>query len=112
MTLYDQLVRVMPSPIVELNRAVAVSMAVGPQAGLDLVDAMANLPSLKAYHLVPAVRGDLLPRLHRFEDARHEFERAASLASNARERELCSTAPRSPNPYPVRRRPLVFNRGE
>ncbi len=87
-TLYDHLVRVMPSPIVDLNRAVAVSMARGPQAGLDLIDALADEGALKAYHLVPAVRGDCLERLQRFEEARHEFERAASLAGNVREREL------------------------
>jgi RNA polymerase sigma factor (sigma-70 family) len=86
--LYDQLVRVTPSPIIELNRAVAVSMASGPQAGLDLVDALADVPTLKTYHLVPAVRGDLLERLHRTDEARAEFERAAALAGNAREREL------------------------
>jgi predicted RNA polymerase sigma factor len=86
--LYDQLVRVTPSPIIELNRAVAVSMASGPQAGLDLVDALADVPTLKTYHLVPAVRGDLLERLHRTDEARAEFERAAALAGNAREQEL------------------------
>jgi RNA polymerase sigma factor (sigma-70 family) len=86
--LYDQLLRLTPSPVVELNRAVAVSMATGPQAGLDLVDALADLPMMKGYHLLPAVRGDLLERLHRLDEARAEFERAASLASNAREREL------------------------
>ncbi len=87
-TLYDHLVRVMPSPIVELNRAVAVSMARGPQAGLDLIDALADEAALKAYHLVPAVRGDCLERLGRFDEAHREFARAASLAGNAREREL------------------------
>jgi predicted RNA polymerase sigma factor len=86
--LYDQLLRLTPSPVVELNRAVAVSMATGPQAALDLVDALADLPMMKGYHLLPAVRGDLLERLHRLDEARAEFERAASLASNAREREL------------------------
>ena len=78
----------MPSPIVDLNRAVAVSMARGPQAGLDLVDALADEPALQTYHLVPAVRGDCLERLQRFEEASREFERAASLAGNEREREL------------------------
>ncbi|MBT2367859.1 RNA polymerase sigma factor [Streptomyces sp. ISL-10] len=86
--LYGQLVRVMPSPIVELNRAVAVSMTQGPAAGLALVDAMAAEPALKDYHLLPSVRGDLLARLGRAEEARAEFEHAASLARNARERQL------------------------
>jgi RNA polymerase sigma factor (sigma-70 family) len=87
-TLYDHLVRVMPSPVVELNRAVAVSMAMGPQAGLDVIEALARVPALKAYHLLPAVRGDCLERLQRFDEARREFRRAASLAVNDREREL------------------------
>ena len=87
-TLYDQLARVAPSPIVELNRAVAVSMAVGPQAGLDLVDKLTSEPSLQGYHLLPSVRGDLLKKLGRMSEARIEFERAASLTRNAREREL------------------------
>jgi RNA polymerase sigma factor (sigma-70 family) len=86
--LYDQLVQVMPSPIVELNRAVAVSMATGPQAGLDLVEALGAVPSLREYHLLPAVRGDLLERLGRLEEAQGEFERAARLAQNTRERQL------------------------
>ena len=78
----------MPSPIVELNRAVAVGMATGPQAGLDLVDALAAEPSLKNYHLLPSVRGDLLKKLGRLNDAQAEFERAAALTRNTREREL------------------------
>ncbi|MGW0698661.1 RNA polymerase sigma factor [Streptomyces sp. NPDC002867] len=86
--LYGQLVRLTPSPVVELNRAVAVSMTEGPGAGLALVDAVAGEPALKDYHLLPSVRGDLLARLGRAEEARAEFERAASLARNAREREL------------------------
>ena len=86
--LYDALAQLAPSPIVELNRAVAVAMAFGPQAGLELVDALAEEPSLKAYHLLPSVRGDLLAKLGRSEEARAEFERAASLTRNAREREL------------------------
>jgi RNA polymerase sigma factor (sigma-70 family) len=86
--LYDELLRVMPSPIVELNRAVAVSMASGPQAALDVVDSLAKLPVMKSYHLVPAVRGDLLERLGRLDDARKAFTRAAALAQNAREKEL------------------------
>ena len=86
--LYDALAQLAPSPIVELNRSVAVSMAYGPAAGLPLVDALASEPSLKAYHLLPSVRGDLLAKLGRAEEARAEFERAASLTRNAREREL------------------------
>jgi RNA polymerase sigma-70 factor (ECF subfamily) len=86
--LYDALAEVTPSPVVELNRAVAVGMAFGPAAGLDLVDALRAEPSLKSYHLLPAVRGDLLDKLGRFEEARAEFERAASLTQNARERTL------------------------
>src|SRR5881396_2698351 len=86
--LYDAVAQLAPSPVVELNRAVAVGMAFGPAAGLDLVDALVGEPSLKAYHLLPAVRGDLLRKLGRYEDARVEFERAASLTQNVREREL------------------------
>ncbi len=86
--LYGQLVALTPSPVVELNRAVAVSMAEGPQAGLDLVDALSAEPALKEYHLLPSVRGDLLARLGRTAEARAEFERAASLTRNAREKEL------------------------
>ena len=86
--LYDAVAQLAPSPVVELNRAVAVGMAFGPAAGLDLVDALVPEPSLKAYHLLPAVRGDLLRKLGRFEEARAEFERAASLTENLREREL------------------------
>ena len=84
--LYASLARVMPSPVVELNRAVAVAMAAGPAAGLALVDALVDEPQLRNYHLLPSVRGDLLSRLQRHDEARHEFERAASLARNARER--------------------------
>jgi len=87
-SLYERLARVSPSPIVELNRAVAVAMASGPAAGLDLVDALVSEPSLKGYHLLPAVRGDFLFKLSRFDEARGEFERAASLTRNARERAL------------------------
>jgi RNA polymerase sigma factor (sigma-70 family) len=86
--LYDALAGIMPSPVVELNRAVAVGMAFGPAAGLELVDGLTSEPSLKSYHLLPAVRGDLLDKLGRFEEARGEFERAASLTQNARERTL------------------------
>jgi RNA polymerase sigma factor (sigma-70 family) len=86
--LYDALSQLAPSPVVELNRAVALAMAFGPAAGLELVDALTSEPSLKAYHLLPSVRGDFLARLGRFDEARAEFERAASLTQNAREREL------------------------
>ncbi len=86
--LYGELAQLMPSPVVELNRAVAVSMASGPAAALDLVDAIRSEPVLKNYHLLPSVRGDLLVKLGRFDEARPEFERAASLTRNAREREL------------------------
>ncbi|MYV55860.1 sigma-70 family RNA polymerase sigma factor [Streptomyces sp. SID3212] len=85
-SLYGQLVALTPSPVVELNRAVAVSMAEGPAAALRLVDALADEPALKGYHLLPSVRGDLLARLGRTEEARSEFERAAALTRNARER--------------------------
>ncbi|HTS96076.1 MAG TPA: RNA polymerase sigma factor, partial [Streptosporangiaceae bacterium] len=81
-SLYAELARITPSPIVELNRAVAVAMAYGPQAGLDLVDPLASKPSLEGYHLLPAVRGDLLQKLGRTDEARLEFERAASLTRN------------------------------
>jgi RNA polymerase sigma-70 factor (ECF subfamily) len=87
-SLYDTLARLAPSPVVELNRAVAVAMAFGPAAGLELVDALTSEPSLKAYHLLPSVRGDLLAKLGRFDEASAEFGRAASLTRNAREREL------------------------
>jgi predicted RNA polymerase sigma factor len=86
--LYDALAELAPSPVVELNRAVAVAMAFGPEAGLELVDALTSEPSLERYHLLPSVRGDLLAKLGRFDEARAEFERAASLTRNAREREL------------------------
>ncbi len=86
--LYDALAQLAPSPVVELNRGVAVSMAFGPAAGLEIVDGLAGEPSLRAYHLLPSVRGDLLARLGRDREAAAEFERAASLTQNAREREL------------------------
>src|SRR5205085_9730962 len=86
--LYEALARLTPSPIVELNRAVAVSMAFGPAAGLEIVDELTSEPSLQSYHLLPSVRGDLLTKLGRNDEARSEFERAASLTRNAREREL------------------------
>ncbi|MRX08334.1 sigma-70 family RNA polymerase sigma factor [Pseudoduganella sp. FT25W] len=86
--LYDALAQLSPSPIVELNRAVALSMAYGPQAGLDVVDGLLDAPALKNYHLLPSVRGDLLAKLGRHDEARIEFERAASLTQNERERQL------------------------
>jgi RNA polymerase sigma factor (sigma-70 family) len=87
-SIYDELARLTPSPVVELNRAVAVGMALGPAAGLELADALTSEPSLRSYHLLPSVRGDLLMKLGRLDEARAEFERAASLTRNAREREL------------------------
>ena len=86
--LYDALARLAPSPVVELNRAVAVTMAYGPAAGLEVVDALTDVPALRSYHLLPAVRGDFLVKLGRLDEARTELERAASLTRNAREREL------------------------
>jgi predicted RNA polymerase sigma factor len=86
--LYDALVELTQSPVVALNRAVAVAMAFGPAAGLELVDELAGEPALRAYHLVPSVRGDLLAKLGRAEEARHEFERAARMTQNSRERQL------------------------
>jgi RNA polymerase sigma factor (sigma-70 family) len=87
-SLYAELVRLVPSPVVELNRAVAVAMAFGPQVGLAIVDALTTEPALEGYHLLPSVRGDLLAKLGRRAEARAEFERAATLTRNAREREL------------------------
>jgi len=86
--LYDALAQLMPSPVVELNRAVALGMAFGPAAGLELVDSLKDDPALASYHLLPSVRGDLLAKLGRFEEARAEFARAASLTQNSRERAL------------------------
>jgi RNA polymerase sigma-70 factor (ECF subfamily) len=86
--LYGELAQVAPSPVVELNRAVAVGMASGPAAGLELVDQLREQPALGTYHLLPSIRGDLLKKLGRIEEARAEFERAASLTRNARERNL------------------------
>jgi RNA polymerase sigma factor (sigma-70 family) len=86
--LYDALAELVPSPIVELNRAVAISMAFGAAAGLEIADELMEEPSLREYHLLPAVRADLLVKMGRFDEARGEFERAASLTKNAREREL------------------------
>jgi RNA polymerase sigma factor (sigma-70 family) len=93
--LYTVLAEVMPSPIVELNRAVAVSMAYGPQAGLDLLDQFADEPALRTYHLLPSVRGDLLLRLGRATEAQAEFQRASELSRNARERDLSAARARS-----------------
>src|SRR5215471_3494355 len=87
-SLYDELARVSPSPIVELNRAVAVGMASGPQAGLDALDSLRDEPTLRSYHLLPSVRGDLLEKLGRRDEARAEFERAAAMSQNSRERAL------------------------
>lgn len=86
--LYATLATVAPSPIVELNRAVAVAMAEGPAAGLELVEALTTEPALQSYHLLPTVRGDLLEKLGRYDEARAEFERAAGLTRNARERDV------------------------
>ena len=87
-SLYEILLTLMPSAVVELNRAVALAMAFGPTVGLEIVDALCAEPSLKTYHLLPSVRGDLLSRLGRFAEARAEFERAASLTQNLPERKL------------------------
>jgi len=93
--LYDELVDLVPSPVVELNRAVAVSMASGPQAGLELVDGLLSVPALEQYHLLPSVRGDLLLKVGRASEARAEFERAATMTHNARERALLLERARS-----------------
>jgi RNA polymerase sigma factor (sigma-70 family) len=97
-SLYAALAHLTPSPIVELNRAVAVGMAFGPQAGLVLVDELASDPSLKNYHLLPSVRGDLLAKLDRWDEARAEFEAAAALTRNARERTLLMERARAASP--------------
>jgi RNA polymerase sigma factor (sigma-70 family) len=101
--LYTELAQLTPSPVIELNRAVAISMAHGPQAGLTLVDALASEPALARYHLLPSVRADLLYKLGRHPEARTEFERAAALTRNSRERDLlltraasCETDPTNP----------------
>src|SRR3989440_213617 len=96
--LYDALAQIAPSPVVELNRAVALAMAFGPAAGLEFVDALTSEPSLKGYHLLPSVRGDLLARLGRLDEARAEFERAAALTRNVRERELLLERARAAEP--------------
>ncbi len=108
--LYERLAALAPSPVVELNRAMALAMAFGPAAGLELVDAIAGEPALASYHLLPAVRGDLLTKLGRFDEARAELERAASLTRNLRERDLlleraaaCGPGPQpEPQPGPQR----------
>jgi predicted RNA polymerase sigma factor len=86
--LYTRLGELTPSPVIELNRAVALAMLFGPEAGLNIVDALTREPALKTYHLLPSVRGDLLQKLGRFEEARGEFTRAADLTRNERERAL------------------------
>ena len=93
--LYSELAEVAPSPVVELNRAVAVGMALGPAAGLEVVNPLENDPALRGYHLLPSVRGDLLKKLGRMEEARAEFERAASITRNVRERNLLLERARS-----------------
>lgn len=93
--LYAELMELTPSPVVELNRAVAVGMASGPAAGLPLVDALCDDPALRGYHLLPSVRGDLLEKLGRFDEAQAEFERAASMTRNERERQLLMDRARS-----------------
>jgi RNA polymerase sigma factor (sigma-70 family) len=93
--LYEALAQLVPSPVVELNRAVAVGMAFGPAAGLELVDALAAEPSLRGYHLLPSVRADFFAKLGRHDEARAEFERAATLTRNARERDLLLARARS-----------------
>ena len=98
--LYDALTQLVPSPIVELNRAVAVSMAYGPEAGLEIVDVLSSEPTLKNYHLLPSVRGDLLVRLGRLDEARAEFERAATLTQNERERALLFERAQALTPSP------------
>ncbi len=109
MTLYGELARTAPSPIVELNRAVAVSMASGPGAALTLVDQLRATGTLERYHLLYSVRGDLLDRLGRADEAASEFERAAALATNAQERSLsegrartCRARAGAAAPSPVR----------
>jgi predicted RNA polymerase sigma factor len=96
--LYDALAQVAPSPVVELNRAVAVGMAFGPEAGLEIVDTLAAEPLLANYHWLPSVRGDLLARLGRTEEARAEFERAAGMTRNLRERDLLMARAADPAP--------------
>jgi predicted RNA polymerase sigma factor len=108
--LYSALGYIAPSPIVELNRAVAIGMAEGPAVGLAILDAIANEPALKNYHLLPSVRADLLYKLGRHDEARAEFQRAASLTQNSRERDLllsraskCDASSMGPPPGGVRK---------
>jgi len=96
--LYDALAELTGSPVVELNRAVAIAMAHGPEAGLELVDALVGEPTLNRYHLLPSVRGELLSRLGRFDEARLELEKAASLTENSRERDLLLARARACTP--------------
>ncbi|HSH89248.1 MAG TPA: DUF6596 domain-containing protein, partial [Ramlibacter sp.] len=93
--IYDALAQVSPSPVVELNRAVAIGMAFGPAAGLEIIDALREDKSLKNYQWLPSVRGDLLAKLGRSDEAREEFKKAAEMAGNARERELLLARARS-----------------
>ncbi len=86
--LYGQLAELTPSPVVELNRAVAIAMAYGPEKGLERIEALRSAPALQRYHLLPSARGDSLFKLGRYDEARAEFERAAALAHNARDRQL------------------------
>jgi predicted RNA polymerase sigma factor len=99
--LYGELARRSPSPVIELNRGVALAMASGPQVGLDVVDRVRDDPALRSYHLLPSVRGDLLFKLGRLDEARAEFERAASLTRNTRERELLLERVRACTARPV-----------
>jgi predicted RNA polymerase sigma factor len=103
--LYGTLARITPSPVVELNRAVAVAMASGPAAGLEVLDAIASEPSLRSYHLLPSVRGDFLFKLGRFDEARAEFDRAASLTRNTRERTLLLARAAACRPAPAPQQP-------
>ena len=98
MLLYDALLQISPSPIVGLNRAVAVGMAQGPAAGLEALDALAAEPVLANYHLLPSVRADLLVKLERYEEAREELRRAIAMTDNAREHELLSRKMESLSP--------------
>jgi RNA polymerase sigma-70 factor, ECF subfamily len=96
--LYDGLAQLTPSPVVELNRAVAVGMAFGPRAALEIVDTLRREPALDGYHLLPSVRGDLLEKLGQLAEARAEFERAALLTANSRQGARCSRGPRPVRP--------------
>ena len=103
--LYGELAEIMPSPVVELNRAVALAMLFGPAAGLEIVDALTAEPRCKDYHLLPSVRGDLLAKLGRDDEARAEFERAAALTRNARERDAAAEARRRLRRLSIQRMP-------